>query len=124
NERPAGGLAGELRTGTAPASGDAQRPAQPQPFQRGGGDGVRGVAAAGLRRCRLSLAYACATETKFACARLSLKLSLRGCICLLTGPIRAGQATQTPFFFARLARASFCLSPDVMSSPGVLSSRA
>ena len=39
----------QLRAGAAAAAADARRPAQPQPVERGGGDGVRGLAAERLR---------------------------------------------------------------------------
>ena len=43
------GTARALPAGAAPAPADARRPAQPEPVERRGGDGVRGLAAERLR---------------------------------------------------------------------------
>ena len=48
--RPAGGRPRDLRRPRSAAPADAPRPAQPQPQQRGGGRGLRGVAPERLRR--------------------------------------------------------------------------
>ena len=47
--RPGARTARQLRAGAAPAAADARGPAQPQPVERGRGDGVRGLAAERLR---------------------------------------------------------------------------
>ena len=76
--RPAAEL---LRDAFAPAQraapADACRPAQPEPEQRGGGGGVRGLAAERLRRRRLTSGFSAASASRDISCRIACAGSMR-----------------------------------------------